>query len=226
MRILLAEDDRAILSALEKQFQRNGFAVDTAENGSDALEFLKSAPYDLAVFDIMMPVMSGLEAVQAARTAGIHTPVIFLTARDALEDRLTGLYAGADDYMTKPFAFEELLARAHALMRRSAVNRPNSAVLTLSDFSLDTLSRKAVRAGREIRLTSREYAICEYLLRNQGTVLTRAQIEGAVLSFDYDGASNMVDVYIRQLRKKIDEGFDKKLIHTVRYAGYVMREDV
>lgn len=225
MRILIAEDDRAILTAVEKMLKNEKYAVDAVDNGEDALAYLKSAPYALAILDIMMPGMDGLSVVEHARRMGIGTPVMFLTARDSVEDRVKGLYAGADDYLVKPFAMEELLARVHVLMRRPKTAEAASDVLTLSDLTVDTRKKTVTRAGKEIRLTGREYAILEYLMRNQGAVLSREQIESGVWNFDYDGASNMVDVYIRYLRKKIDDGFSEKLIHTIRYQGYTMRKD-
>ena len=224
MRILFAEDDAAIRTSIARMLRKSTFVVDEADNGRVALEYLLSAPYDLAIFDIMMPVMDGLTAVSQARAAGNHTPVIFLTAKDALEDRVNGLYAGADDYITKPFAFEELLARIHVVTRRSHLSQVSD-VISIADLSVNTRTKKAVRSGKEIPLTGREYAIFEYLIKNAGAVLSREQIQNGVWGYDYDGVSNMIDVYIKNLRKKLDEGFSQKLIHTVRYLGYVLRED-
>lgn len=224
MRILFAEDDASIRSSVSKMLRSQTYAVDEAGNGLDALDYLLSAPYDLAIFDIMMPKMDGLTAVRKAREKGNKTPVIFLTAKDALEDRLNGFYAGADDYITKPFAFEELLARVHVVIRRSGINAVADEI-TVSDLTVDTRMKKAVRAGKEISLTGREYAILEYLIKNAGAVLSREQIQNGVWGYDYEGVSNMIDVYIKNLRKKLDDGFDKKLIHTVRYLGYVLREE-
>ncbi len=224
MRILFAEDDASIRSSVSKMLRSQTYAVDEAGNGLDALDYLLSAPYDLAIFDIMMPEMDGLTAVRKAREKGNKTPVIFLTAKDALEDRLNGFYAGADDYITKPFAFEELLARVHVVIRRSGINA-GADEITVSDLTVDTRMKKAVRAGKEIALTCREYAILEYLIKNAGAVLSREQIQNGVWGYDYEGVSNMIDGYIKNLRKKLDDGFDKKLIHTVRYLGYVLREE-
>lgn len=224
MRILFAEDDASIRTAVSKMIRKSTFAVDEVDNGEDALSYLLSAPYDLAVFDIMMPKMDGLTAIMKAREAGNKTPVIFLTAKDSLEDRLSGLYAGADDYITKPFAFEELLARIHVVLRRSS-SAIISDEIVISDLSVNTRLKRAVRAGKEIPLTGREYAILEYLIKNAGAVLSREQIQSGVWGYDYEGVSNMIDVYIKNLRKKLDDGFDKKLIHTIRYLGYVIREE-
>lgn len=225
MRILFAEDDFSIRSSVSKMLKSRTYAVDEVDNGEDALDYLLSAPYDLAIFDIMMPKMDGLTAALKAREKGNKTPIIFLTAKDALEDRLSGFYAGADDYITKPFAFEELLARVHVVMRRSGANAGTDEI-TVSDLTVDTRMKKAVRAGKEIALTGREYAILEYLIKNAGAVLSREQIQNGVWGYDYEGVSNMIDVYIKNLRKKLDDGFDKKLIHTVRYLGYVLREEI
>lgn len=224
MRILLAEDDKTILTSVARMLRASHHAVDEAENGEDALDYLLSAPYDLAVFDIMMPKMDGLTAVIRAREQGNKTPVIFLTAKDSLEDRLNGLYAGADDYITKPFAFEELNARIFALMRRVQGGQMKDELI-VSDLTVNTRTKKVSRAGSEIALTGREYAILEYLIRNRGAVLSREQIQNSVWGYDYEGVSNMIDVYIKNLRKKIDEGHDKKLIHTIRLMGYSLRED-
>lgn len=225
MRILYAEDDTDIGYAVTALLKSNRYAVDYVENGEDALYYLKSTDYDLAILDIMMPVMSGLETVRLAREAGIHTPVLFLTAKDSVEDRVTGLYSGADDYLTKPFAFEELLARVHVLLRRAGTEKAVSDEITLSDLTVNLRKKTVCRAGKEISLTSREYAILEYLIRNAGAVLTREQIQSGVWGYEYEGVSNMIDVYIRNLRKKLDEGHEKKLIHTVRYTGYVLKEE-
>ena len=224
MRILFAEDDATIRTSVSRMLRRSTFAVDEVDNGQDAVDFLLSAPYDLAILDIMMPEMDGLTAVKKAREAGCRTPVIFLTAKDALEDRLNGLYAGADDYITKPFAFEELLARIHVVVRRAS-SLQISDEMGLSDLSINTRTKKVIRAGKEIALTGREYAILEFLFKNAGAVLSREQIQSGVWGYDYEGVSNMIDVYIKNLRKKLDDGFDKKLIHTVRLLGYVLREE-
>ncbi len=224
MRILLAEDDRMILTSVQKRLSAQGYAVDAVENGEDALSYMTSCEYSLVILDIMMPKLDGVTVLKRARQSGVKSPVMFLTAKDTIEDRTEGLYAGADDYLVKPFALEELLARVHVLLRRSGAASAGD-VLTISDLTLDTRTHEVRRGGEEIRLTSREYAILELLMRNPGTVLSRERIENSVWNFDYDGASNMVDVYIRYLRKKLDEGRDEKLIRTVRYAGYCIRSD-
>ena len=223
MRILVAEDDKSIASVIRRKLEAAHYSVDVCHDGAAAYDYLRLTDYDVAVMDIMMPVEDGLSAVRRAREAGVRTPDVFLTARDAVADRVAGLDAGGDDYLVKPFALDELMARVRALSRRGRAQ--GSAVLSLADLELDTAAQKVTRAGRAIALTGREYALLEYLIRNQGAVLSREQIERNIFNYDYEGASNMVDVYIRYLRKKIDDGFSTKLIHTVRGAGYVLREE-
>lgn len=223
MRILLVEDDRAISGAVKKRLQAECHAVDLCENGPDAYDFMRVTDYDVVLMDIMLPGEDGLSVVRRARADGVTSPILFLTARDAVEDRVTGLDAGGDDYLVKPFALDELMARIRVLGRRNA--RQTSNLLTVGDLAIDTAARKVVRGGKDIHLTAKEYALLEYMARNSGAVLTRDQIEQRIFNYDYMGASNMVDVYIRYLRRKLDEGFDQKLIHTVRGAGYVLREE-
>lgn len=223
MRVLIAEDDRLTADTLARRLGEEHYAVDVCYNGADALDYLMTTAYDVAVLDIMMPGMDGIAVVRQARQAGRDAPVLLLTARDAVSDRVDGLNAGADDYLVKPFAFEELSARLRALTRRS---KQTSNRFTIADLTVDCDSRSVTRGGESIALTSREFALLEYMIRNKGCVLSRAQITEHVWSYEYEGASNMIDVYIRSLRRKIDEGRGRKLIHTVRYAGYVLREDV
>jgi len=223
MRLLIAEDDRLTALTLAKRLREEHYAVDVCHDGLEAWDCLCAAPYDVVVLDIMMPGLNGLALVERIRSKGMAVPVLLLTARDAVSDRVQGLNAGADDYLVKPFAYDELSARLRVLTRRSTPQRTNR--FTLADLALDADSRTVTRADAPVALTSREFALLEYLIRNQGHVLSRSQIIEHVWSYDYEGASNMVDVYIRNLRKKIDEGHEKKLIHTVRYAGYVLRED-
>ena len=226
MRLLIAEDDHLTADTLAKRLKEEHYAVDVCYRGDDALDYLRAAAYDVAVLDIMMPGMDGISLVTQMRREGIATPALLLTARDAVSDRVAGLNAGADDYLVKPFAFEELSARLRVLTRRKGdVAMPRTNCFEVADLVVDADSRSVRRSGESISLTSREFALLDYLIRNRGRVLTRAQIIEHVWSYDYEGASNMVDVYIRTLRKKIDEGREKKLIHTVRYAGYVLREE-
>ena len=222
MRMLIAEDDRLTADTLAKRLKEAHYAVDTVYNGVDAIDYLLSADYDVAVLDIMMPGMDGIQVLSALRKAGRHTPVLLLTARDAVSDRVSGLNAGADDYLVKPFAYEELSARLRVLTRRT---RQTSNRFAAGDLIVDCDARSVTRGGESISLTSREFALLEYLIRNKGRVLSRSQIMEHVWSYEYEGASNMIDVYIRNLRRKIDEGRDVKLIHTVRYSGYVLREE-
>lgn len=225
MRILIAEDDRSIADALKKSLSAASCSVDLCDNGLDALDYMTMTDYDVIIMDIMMPGLEGLTAVKRARAAGVTAPVLFLTAKDAIEDRVAGLDAGGDDYLIKPFALDELMARVRVLSRRgSGVPRATNE-LSLADLRVDTASRSVTRGGKTISLTGKEYALLEFMLSNQGVVLSRDRIEQKIFSYDYEGASNMVDVYIRYLRKKLDEGFSPKLIHTVRGAGYVMRAD-
>ena len=225
MRILVAEDDRAISSAVKKRLQAENSSVDVCENGPDAYDYMMMADYDVVLMDIMMPGEDGLSVVRRARAAGIKTPILFLTARDSISDRVTGLDAGGDDYLVKPFALDELMARIRVLLRRNAPERRTGNLLRVADLEMDLSSRRVARGGTAVNLTAKEYAMLEYLMRNAGIVLSRDQIEQKLFSYDYTGASNMVDVYIRYLRKKLDEGHAKKLIHTVRGVGYVLRED-
>lgn len=223
MRLLVAEDELHLQSVIKKRLIRENYSVDACQDGKEALDYLSASPYDAAILDIMLPGLSGIEVLRRIRAEGNRVPVLLLTALDGIEDRVTGLDSGADDYLVKPFAFEELLARIRVMLRRSAEHTTDQ--LTLSDLTVDLKSHEVSRSGRRIELSGKEFAMLEYLMRNQGRVLSREQIEQHVWSFDYEGGSNMVDVYIRYLRRKIDDDSEHKLIHTVRGAGYVMRED-
>lgn len=223
MRILFAEDDRAISSAVKKRLTAENHAVDVCETGPEAYDFIMLTDYDVILMDIMLPGEDGLSVVRRVRAKGVTAPILFLTARDSVSDRVTGLDSGGDDYLVKPFALDELSARIRVLGRRGAARATN--VLAVGDLTIDTAAQTASRGGRAISLTGREYALLEFLVKNSGMVLSRERIEQKLFSYDYMGASNMVDVYIRYLRKKIDEGFDRKLIHTVRGVGYVLREE-
>ena len=221
MRILIAEDEADLNATLVKRLQRAGYGVDSTQNGTDALAFLQTDSFDAAVLDIMLPGMSGLEVLRSYRAQDGTTPVLLLTARDAVADRVEGLDAGAEDYVTKPFAFEELLARLRAMTRRGRTK--SLECLLLDDLCLDVTSHRVSRGGKPISLSSREYSLLEYLLRNQGLVLSREQIESSVWGLNYCGGTNVVDVYIRYLRQKLDQPGKAQLIHTVRGMGYVMR---
>ena len=197
--------------------------MDACLDGQEAIDYIDCTDYDVILLDIMMPKKSGMEVLKALRRKDSQTPVLLLTARDSIEDRVLGLDAGADDYLVKPFAFEELLARIRVMLRKKTGQ--NSSLLSAGDLTLDLNSHTVTRAGQEIPLSSKEFALLRYLLMNQGRILSRDQIAQHIWNYDYAVSSNMVDVYIRYLRKKIDDPFDRKLIHTVRGAGYVLRED-
>ncbi len=224
MRILIAEDQRDLNKILTKKLTAEGYSVDSCFDGEEALDFLAAGTYDGAILDINMPRLDGISLVEEMRKAGNYTPVLFLTARDSVSDRVSGLDAGANDYLVKPFSFEELMARVRALTRKTP--QSNTPVYSISDLTLDTRSRSVTRSGLEIKLSAKEYSLLEYLLRNKGMVLSRENIENNLWNFDYEGGTNAVDVYIRYLRKKIDEPFGEKLIHTVRGVGYVLKSDV
>jgi len=221
MRVLVAEDDFDLNSVVSRKLTSDGMSIESCLDGQSALEKLFQTEFDVAILDIMMPKMDGLEIVRQLRSAGRQTPVLFLTAMDSIEDRVNGLDAGGDDYLTKPFALEELSARVRALARRGTENRDG--ICQVEDLVLDIRHHTVRRAGMEIRLSSREFALLEYLMRNAGIVLSREQIEQYIWSYDYVSNSNIVDVYIRNLRRKVDADFEVKLIQTVRSVGYTIR---
>ena len=223
MRILVVEDEPDLNEVISKKLQAEHYQVDSCMNGTDALDFVRFAEYDAMILDIMMPGISGLEFLKVIRGQENKTPVLLLTAMDSVEDRVNGLDAGADDYLVKPFAFDELLARIRVMLRHTTGCVSN--VITVADLSVDFDSRIVKRDNKEVQLSSKEFSILEYLIRNTGIVLSREKISQHIWNYDYDGGSNVVDVYIRYLRKKIDEGYDQKLIHTVRGVGYVLREE-
>lgn len=221
MRILVIEDEKKVASFIKRGLEQESYAVDLAHNGVDGEHYAKSFEYDAIVLDIMLPVKAGLDVLKDIKSAGIKTPVLLLTARDSVDDRVKGLDHGADDYLTKPFAFEELLARLRALMRRGGQGAP---VLKYADLTLDPATRKAKRGDEDIELTVKEYALLEYLIRNPERVLSRALIAEHVWDQTFDSETNVVDVYINHLRTKVDKDTLKKLIHTVRGVGYVLKE--
>ncbi len=223
MRLLIVEDERALRSVLTERLKKEGYSVDTSSNGTDARHYLSAAPYDLVLLDIMLPGVDGLTLLQELRAQGSDTPVLLLTARDTIEDRVRGLDAGADDYLIKPFSYEELLARIRVLTRRKYQNTTNQ--LSLADLTLNLSTRVVTRGGQVLHLSAKEYALLEYLLQNKGVILTRKQIENHVWSYDYEGGSNVIDAYIRLLRKKVDNPFPEKLIHTLRGHGYILQEE-
>ena len=223
MRLLYAEDEEDLNKVVTKKLTEEGFSVDSCFNGREAIDNVQFTEYDAAILDIMMPHADGFAVLKELRKLKKNTPVLFLTARDSIEDRVTGLDSGANDYLVKPFSFEELLARIRVLTREKHGLTEN--ILSIADLSLNLSSHTVTRGGAEINLTSKEYQLLEYLLYNKEKVLSREKIENHIWNYDYEGGTNVIDVYIRYLRKKIDDGFPTKLIHTVRGAGYVIREE-
>ena len=223
MRILLAEDERDLNHIIAKRLTAEGYSVDCCFDGQEAIDILSYTDYDALILDVMMPRADGYAVLRALRDKGKTTPVLFLTARDAVADRVKGLDSGANDYLVKPFSFEELFARLRAMTRTSFGTTEN--VLRVDDLTLDRASQTVRRGNREISLSAKEYALLEYLMLNSGVVLSREKIEDHIWNFDYEGGTNVVDVYISYLRKKIDEGEKTQLIHTVRARGYVLRKE-
>lgn len=222
MRILLAEDEKDLNRLISARLVEEHYSVDSCFDGREALDYLAGAEYDAVILDIMMPGTDGLEVLRKMRRRNDSTPVLLLTARDSIEDRVTGLDTGANDYLVKPFAFEELLARIRVLLRKP--DQIPGTCYRLADLEVHTDSHKVVRNGKEIRLSGKEFSLLRYMIQNQGIVLSREKLEQHLWNFDYGGGSNVIDVYIRYLRRKIDEGHEVRLIHTVRGAGYVLKE--
>ena len=222
MRALIVEDDPTIASFIARGLKEAGFAVDQAADGMAGLDLARSGPHDVAIVDVMLPGLDGMALIEALRREGIRTPVLILSARQSVNDRVRGLEIGGDDYLTKPFAFPELLARVNALIRRATGAAPQTQ-LTVGDLTLDLMTRRAVRAGREIELRSREFALLEYLMRNAGRVVSKTMILSHVWDYAFDPRTNVVDVLVFRLREKVDRGFPTKLIHTVRGMGYVLK---
>ncbi|RPJ22420.1 MAG: DNA-binding response regulator [Planctomycetaceae bacterium] len=224
MHILVVEDEAKLASYIKRGLEEEGYAVDVVQSGQQALDWIETVPFDVIVLDVLLPEMDGFAVCRKLRQRDIRTPVLMLTALDAVDDRVTGLDAGADDYLTKPFAFKELLARLRALSRRT-LDQPRTNTLQVADLTLDTHSRQVHRAGVTIDLTAKEFAVLECLMREKGQVLSRSQIADHVWDYDAAHQSNVVDVYIRNLRRKVDSPFSANLIHTVRGAGYQITED-
>lgn len=223
MRILLAEDQKDLNKIINKRLSVEGYSVDSCFDGEEVSDFTAAASYDCIIMDTMMPKKDGLTVLREMRQRGDSTPVLLLTAKDTVQDKVTGLDLGADDYLVKPFAFEELIARIRVITRKASGNSSN--VFHIADLTLDVASHSVTRGGAAISLSAKEFALLEYMMRNKGLVLSREKIENNLWNYDYVGGTNAVDVYIRYLRKKIDDGRDKKLIHTVRGAGYVLKEE-
>jgi len=222
MRILVIEDERRLCNIVKRGLLEEGYAVDTAYDGEDGEYLAETTPYDLIILDIMLPKKDGIEVCQELRLKRVNMPILMLTARDTVEDRVKGLDAGADDYLIKPFAFNELLARVRALLRREGLSK--SPRLEVGGLVMDTLTREAWRGQRKIELTSKEYVILEYFMRHPNMVITRTMLEEHAWDYEFDSMSNLIDVYIRRLRRKIDEGGQTSLIQTVRGAGYRLRK--
>ncbi|RLB62322.1 MAG: DNA-binding response regulator [Deltaproteobacteria bacterium] len=223
MKILVIEDEKKVANFLQKGLKEEQFVVDVAYDGLDGEHLATTNDYDLILLDIMLPGKDGIEILKTLRQRQINIPVIMLTAKEMVEDKVEGFNAGCDDYISKPFSFEELLVRIRAVLRRGSGALSN--VLTFADLTLDLISHKVIRDGREIELTAKEYTLLEYLVRNPNRVLTRTMIAEHVWDYNYDSFTNVIDVYINYLRNKVDRGFATKLIHTVRGVGYVLKEE-
>ncbi len=222
MRVLIVEDDPKIASFVAKGLKQAGYAVDRAANGQAGLELARSAPYDAAIVDIMLPRLDGLSLIERLRAEGVRTPVLILSARHSVDDKVRGFQTGGDDYLTKPFSFEELQARVQALIRRATMSVPASR-LEVGDLTLDLVRREVRRGDQLLELQPREYSLLEYLLRSTGMVVSKTMILEHVWDYHFDPQTNVVDVLVHRLRAKIDEGFEPKLLHTVRGVGYVLK---
>ena len=222
MRILIVEDEKKVAGFIKKGLEEETYAVDVAYDGEEGLYLGAGGQYDLIILDIMLPKLDGLQVLSQLRSQGQDIPIILLTAKDAVDDRVAGLNKGADDYLTKPFAFSELLARVRVLLRRGKAEVKT--ILQIADLTIDLVSHKVDRGGDEIELTGKEYSLLEYFMRNQDKVLTRTMIAEHVWDYNFDTFTNVIDVYINHLRKKIDKGRQNKLLHTLRGVGYIMKE--
>jgi len=223
MRILVIEDEKKVANFIKKGLEEEHYAVDTAFDGEEGLYLAEINEYDLIVLDLMIPKIDGFGVLKKIRERKNNVPILVLTAKDSIDDTVRGLDAGCDDYLTKPFAFAELLARIRALLRRD--KKEKESVLRIADLSLSIVTHKVMRQGREIELTSKEYALLEYFMRNPEKVLTRTMISEHVWDYHFDSNTNVIDVYVNYLRKKIDKSFDPKLIHTIRGIGYMMKRE-
>ena len=221
MRILVVEDEKNLNDIIVKKLKLEKYGVDSCFDGKEALDYIFSTDYDAVILDIMLPKLDGFEVLKKIRSQEIKTPVLLLTARDGIDDRVKGLDYGADDYLVKPFAFDELLARIRVMLRRTSNNVNN--VFTIADLIVDCDSQTVTRNNNAIKLSAREFTILEYMIRNKEKVLTRDKIEQHIWNYDYEGGTNVIDVYVRYLRKKIDDDYTPKLIHTIRGVGYVLK---
>ena len=224
MRILVVEDEKKINDIIVKTLKQEKYGVDSCFDGEEALDYIFSVEYDIILLDIMLPKKNGFEVLKSIRKKGIKTPVLFLTARDEIEDRVKGLDLGADDYLVKPFAFEELLARIRVVLRKNSVSGEDSGnILKIANLTVDCNKHEVFRDEISIKLSAKEFSILEYMMRNKGRVVSKEKIEEHVWDFDYEGGSNIVEVYIKFLRKKVDNDFSPKLIHTIRRVGYILK---
>lgn len=221
MRILIVEDEKSLADIVKKGLEEEGYTVDVAYNGEDGLYMAENEPSDLIVLDIMLPVIDGMTILKRIRKAGIKIPVLMLTAKDTIMDKVSGLDSGADDYLTKPFSFEELLARIRALLRRDSGVK--TSIVEIGDLVIDMATHEVKREGKDILLSPKEYALLEYMAINRNKALSRTSLTEHLYDHDFDLDSNVIDVFINRIRNKIDRGFDKKLIHTVRGAGYILK---
>jgi len=221
MRILIVEDEKSLADIIKKGLEEEGYAVDVAYDGEDGLFMAENEPSDLIILDIMLPIVDGITILKRIRKAGVRTSVLMLTAKDTLMDKVSGLDSGADDYLTKPFLFKELLARIRALLRRDS--EVKTSVIEIADLTIDMAAHQVKRAGKNIMLSAREYCLLEYMTMNRNKVLSRTSISEHIYDYEFDLDSNVIDVFINRIRNKIDRGHETKLIHTVRGAGYVLK---
>ncbi len=224
MKLLIVEDEKRLCQTVAKHLKAEGYAVDFCHDGKDAFDYMAGTEYDAVILDIMLPGLDGISVLKTMRSQKVKTPVLLLTAKNTIEDKVKGLDSGADDYLTKPFSLEELSARIRVMIRRSGIERVDSQI-SAGSLTLDTDKKIAIREGKEIPLTAKEYAILEYLMHNKGIVLSRDKMMNHIWNYDYEGSSNIIDVYIRTLRNKIDADFEVKLIQTVRGLGYVIKDE-
>jgi len=221
MRVLVIEDEKQLLKIIGERLKEEGYVADLVKDGMEGLHFAESVDYDCIILDIMLPTIDGFSILRKLRARKINTPILILTAKDTIKDKVNGLDSGADDYITKPFSFEELIARVRAMLRRKSDEKET--VLFISDLTLNLITREVFRGNHSIELTSKEFAILEYFLRNKGRVLTKSQIANHVWNYEFEYKSNIVEVYVRYLRKKLEDNFENKLIHTISGAGYVIK---
>lgn len=223
MRLLVVEDEKHLNKTLTERLSKTGYSVDSCFDGEEALYYIENTPYDGIILDVMMPKINGFEVLRIMRQKKILTPVLMLTAKDSDEDIITGLDTGANDYLTKPFSFDILCARIRAMLR--VKEKMTGCVLEIADLCVDTNTRVVKRGDKVIELSSKEYSVLEYLVRNKGIIVSKEKIEENIRNYEYEGSSDVIKVYIHHLRKKIDDNFDRKLLHTIKNVGYVLKED-